>query len=217
MSKFSYTPTFLLKGIDHNQLMDRYRKGEFNVPLSSFKKTIGIKETKIKEKASTNTDEPVYRVDNFLPNIRYTFHTTNCKPFIEWIKEGTERETGNCRWCNRPCKVRCGIPISLKLVDESYVIYYTSRTCSLRCSFAIYLDKYRNNPIFNSSEHYLKFLYYADNPGVLLRPSPDSDLLICNGGSLTDEEYDEGENNYMPIPSLIYAPLKFQSINLTHS
>jgi hypothetical protein len=210
-SQLVIKPTFLLKGIDPIALQERYTTEHLSTLSLAKKKIVAVTLNNNKGKSFRDALFCFRNRDNFLQTIA----TTGAKFFSF---EG-EEERYRCMGCHREFTGRSlGIPVSLRKIDrDNILVYKIGQTHDFPCTLRLIrsLLQTRRNPNLEHAEELLHFLYNKMHPqGPPLRPSPDPLLLISTGGSLSEEEYEDGQYNYVPVPNLILYPAKEQYLRL---
>ncbi len=224
------TPTFLLKGIDPNRILQDYKNGFFN------RKT----ETKAQLKlANTIIIAPTYGSNNHSPiysikdkhNCNVVIATTGHSDYQLFHSNGGKlREGGLCEHCKMQFdQTSIGYPIgyqeSLLLTSDDqprYRVFHTfwveGTFCSFECALGyvrIMLNKpadYRDTNI-RDSERLLKLLYrLMHQSSDVLRPAQDPRLLKSNGGSLTAEEWQDKKHIYTRTDRILMIPAKVEYI-----
>ena len=107
-----------------------------------------------------------------------------------------------------------GIPISAPIDNYNGIIKFKTELtfCHFNCALAFCLYRYptkmvSDQPLTAHREQLLRIyheLLYPDS-GQLI-PSLDPELLICNGGIMTDEEYDINTKIYKRTVNVISEP-----------
>ena len=187
--------TFLLKWIEHRNMVTRYRAGEFKtikiisliIPKSSINK-----KNLFAKVYSTDPKDGTYEVEDSQGN-KIIYATTGI----------TKPE--NCVTCRKSLKDipdPAGFPIRIKCIfDKVYIHYVSPSFCDLRCSYTNFLKTCDDDdPIYSNTKELYHIIYERLHPSTekkfsKLTPKNDWELLDLNGGSLSLEEY-ESENNF---------------------
>jgi hypothetical protein len=144
--------------------------------------------------------------DNISKN--HTYYTTNCLYFNTVLSTGASDKSSElkCDWCHRSIdgyKNACGIPIRKTVYGDVEVFDTLTANCSLRCALALY---YRDHTKYDEISRIYMHAVYKKYFSKELVEAPDPKLLIKNGGSLTDDEYDAGV--YKNSNKVIFLPAK---------
>lgn len=217
-SQLIIKPTFLLKGINPEQLARDYKNPEFLAGLNFEKSTIAP--IVLMSNRGKSIQDAIYTFRN-RDNFIQTVVTTNAKAYMLVGTDGCSQKGGTCFICRRTFTTgNIGIPVSAKIVEDVVIVYTLYSTDSFRCSLQLIrnLTRYGRKPQLASAEPFLKFLYSKMHPekGPLKLP-PNPLLLESNGGSLNDEEYDDPRYSYIETPNLILYPAKEQYMRLQES
>lgn len=235
-------PSFKLVGVDVTKVTDGYRKGVYksimvpNIPIKG-----GINEhIPILAPAYGSTQaDPIYTFQD-KNNTTIVVATTNHKAYMMQSSGDIKSPPGStCFWCLRKITTsNMSIPIKLEKYRDmkdskeskdlkglnpdslEYLIFYgINVVCGYRCALSYIRLHNRFDSKFANSEHYLNMLFNIKHPGEILLPADKPELLICNGGSLTDEEYDNPKYTYEETCNVILLPAKiafFRSTNVTN-
>jgi len=214
-------PSFLLRKVDPNRVIDDYFSGKYS-KIGQIERTTNAPlihhGPAMTAQIATTPDEGIYGFRN-KSNITQVVATTDCGEYLSYISEETGRSIigGRCQHCmrefNRPA---LGVPVRLIEVQGKLMVHYTNIACGYRCAFALWKRRYNGGTRYRDyryidGEQILKHLYALQYPQAgPLREAPDPFLLKCNGGCLTDEEYDNENHAYLPSQAIILAPAKMQ-------
>lgn len=230
MSKIVLTqvPTFLLRGVSFLEVLGNYRMGKYAAYFPETNDNIDIVITpavKIETKqVSTDQTSGIYTTRNKSNGIE-TVATTGVEAYISYLSSdsGKPVQGGKCMNCRRSFShVSIGIPISVDRKGKEWFVTTFGVTCSYECSLSAWRKRYgtkgtRDHRYFDG-EQLLKLLYSKAYPnGGVLREADDPDLLICNGGSLDEEQYNRSLHGWMPIAGFISVPAKMQYLSLPKS
>lgn len=203
-------PTLVLSGITYDKILEEFlnKKSlkEITFPTNPFLNTtfnINLGKSKIRGKSEKETTEDVY-----LTKINVSEDNTPSSLLGNnfWIREEQikENKVTRCRYCGRMKDGMIGIPYSIEAnyYSDILIIKTEQYACNLSCalSFCIKQDdttvvsKYSLNPCRTRIVKMVQELLY---PGIELKKALDPDLLICNGGTLSDEEYDKHASTYL--------------------
>lgn len=206
-------PTFILKKIDPEQLVEKYNQGEFQ-SISIHKENVQVKNAiKI---IGTGIHDSVYSCRD-KNNVVHTIATTNCDRY-----EHLATDEHVCDWCRlKFTHQEIGIPISYKN-EHGVLTFYTEGTyCDFPCALA---DLFRTrgpslryyDVAYGDSETLLRLWYFKIRPDEVLKPAPHFRLLKRNGGSLEEHEYYNRNLTYIKIPGIITLPAKQQYLMIRH-
>lgn len=213
-------PTFILKKIDPEQLIEKYNSGEYRTCVIQ-KENVQVKH--VIKIIGNNVQDPIYSCRD-KNNIVHTIATTNCE---QYEHRGSDEHL--CEWCRvKFTHPIIGIPLTYKYnktpdSSEYTLVFYTEgQFCDFSCALA-YLYMCRGPSLryydttYNDSETLLRMWHSKAHPENMLRPSPHYRLHKRNGGSLDDHEYYNHATTYVKIPGLITMPAKQQYIKMASS
>lgn len=224
------TPTFLLKGIDINKILAEYQAGVFTRPVKT--------KSKIKIAQNTVILAPKYGTSNTAPifclkdkhNCSVIYATTGHQDFEVFTTTGGKLpEGGRCNHCGRDFPhTAVGYPVGYQeltiLTGEGpdaryrvvYIFWVEGRFHSFECALGyICLMVARpadsRDTTLRDSERLLKLLYKLTYPDAgVLRAAQDPRLLIVNGGSLTDEEWEDSRHIFVRTDRILMIPAKVE-------
>lgn len=218
------TPTFLLKGLDFKKLVTDYQSGFFfRVPLRKE----GIKLTKTSSALSqtygnSNLDSIFQVKDKYNTNV--VIATTAHTDFEVFNKNGGKlSQGGRCDHCKQDIQgTPVGYPVKHEEVsalvpdgsgEARYRFWYVFWTEGRYCDFQCCLAGVKKDQTLHEHERLLKLLYRLSHPkGGVLVPAQDARLLLCNGGSLTTEQWKDVKHDYVSTDCLVTLPVKREFI-----
>lgn len=222
----SINPTFLLKGVDPAKIIRDYNNGVFNrPPILKSKIKLASSRAIIAPQYGSNNREAIYAVrDKY--NSNNIFVTAGHKDCQVFTKNGCKLPSGGfCPSCEKMYSHESvGYPIALQennimcprenVYKITYVFWVEGSFCSFECALG-YLrrnfSRYVNyqDQSTRDSEELLKFLYTLMHPDAgPLRPSQDIRLLERNGGSLTEDEWNDASHVYVKTDRVLLLPFK---------
>lgn len=215
---------FTIRKIDPKEIAAKYLAGEYNNrSLPDFKLKSSSASVKLGKDVGKDAHSEVYRfIDR--GNNSLSIVTTNhaLYRYVEDLQNGksTDSPILPCKYCKRKnLKRPVGMPISMVIQSNGEVIFNVIDSfCDFGCMFSYLKRKSRENrshrsPLYMNAEQLMYSMYYRiypDRVGSSIREKDDWDLLRENGGALTDEEFDLGAAEYIPLPSVILLPCKKQ-------
>ncbi len=214
---FSCTPTLCLKGVDPEVVKAAY--------LARKYVTAALPETKLVVKATFVPTTPgnhlVFRDRN---NRVHTVHLTN-----DSNVRASSLYKPRCFWCMRdiarnPMPVVYGMARtwSKEQDDDAFSFMGEGAVCSFECNLA-YLRHFgyglgaqaraSNQLTGESALHTLFELVY---PGEQLHEAPNFRLLVTNGGTMSEDEFENCKHVYEASPVFTYTPVhqQYMSTNL---
>lgn len=204
----SFNPTFLIKGV----IPDKFDISQYSqLSLEQVVKLFGTKKINTKPIVNTAVSSICSKDNVYLLRSRsgqmLTMVSSNCDAYTRFLKQ-PQTITGRCRWCDRirPNVKMMGIPINISIQNGDYLIDYVDLVCSYSCALSLWRKDYQSDGRFRRSENYIRFLSEYEYPGKPLEFAPHPSLLLCHGGSLTDQEYDKGM--ITDCINFIYLPAK---------
>ncbi len=215
------TPSFALRKVDPGEVMMMYHSGAFvNQKKPSSK--IDIKSAPVISTVDQKYDptSSTYTCRN-KNNLVVTFTGSNHRNF-EIFNKNKVVMGGRCEWCRLifTCEViGCAVAYKFEeLLDEEIKQVHTFWTegtfCHPRCCLA-HIQAFglgRKDPFYINAERYLRFMYHLSNPGEELMPSQDYRLLIENGGTLSKEDFFNGNIHYTRSSNVLLIPAKVEYI-----
>jgi hypothetical protein len=219
-----YSPSFRLL-VNPEELQARYQSGGCGkivipeTPIMQYdNKSI------VTKNYSTNLNDPVYSIID-RNNTHIIIATTNQQHFTmkltgNKILSSDGRAVYNCNWCRKdfnddpkPCIV------DLKSLEIDGKIQYVGIGVgtfhSLSCADG-FAEAFKHKfDIFRNCEVNHRIAYSLLYPGKKLVTAPMYTLHKRNGGSLTDEEFDDPQYRYIPMNGLTFQPAKqnFQRVS----
>ena len=203
--------TLILPNINLKKIENDYKNGTFVnyvIPKLNYVKKFRSLVTTI----ANSPDADVYMLKSKLHN-GSIIATTNCASFNKNVNDGAQKY--RCRSCHRDFDIIGDGFSTANDYDDNYNIV-TSRNygnfCSDQCKCYFLIDKTSKlkKSIDNDWSYYLTILkseHFAKF-GTSLLPSNDPYLLQINGGSLTDEEWEDKRYTYIATDNKICIPLK---------
>lgn len=225
-------PTFLLKGIDPNELLDAYNKGIYSKYEQNNTKIIVTQTNSILAPTygSSNKD-PVFCVKDKNNNNIIIATSKHVDYEVFNSSGGNLPEGGRCDHCKIDFDhVVVGYPVAYQeqilLIDEEisphyktiYIFWTEGELCSFECALTKIREtqqrscEYRDNNT-RDSESMLRMLYKFMHPNDgILRPAQDYGLLKSNRGSLTMEEWNNNKHVYVKTDKILLMPAKHEYI-----
>lgn len=221
------TENLMLRRIDPVLMYKRYMAGEFkNVQIPDSKITISTAFVNLNNKIGVDQNSESYRF-NDKSNCSQLIVTTNHEQYSHAKEAQSEQKPDEfCRWCRRKIEGESiGIPISMEINKLTNVAVFNVEDShdSFGCALATLKRTYACNkmykdPLYIDAEQLLYCMYYRMYPereGTQIKEANDWRLLICNGGPLSDSEYDSDKYEYLRTSSVVIVPLKRQYIKLS--
>lgn len=229
------TPTFLLKGLDPNKLLADYQAGFFSrKPVAKAKIQIAQNKTILAPTYGTTNKDAVFSIkdrNNCSVVIAKTGHA-DCEVYNS--TGGDLSVGGRCDKCKKDFDtIAMGYPIAyqeltiLTNAEENienaryrilYIFWVEGKFCSFECALAyiqllLSLPADHRDTTIRDSERMLKTLYKLTYPNApVLRPSQDTKLLRSNGGSLTNEEWQDNQHIYVRTERVLMIPAQVEYI-----
>ena len=219
--------SFNLRKIDVQNLTKKFLDGEFkdrDLPAKKIKNNItGVK---IGKEIGLDSNSEIYQYKDKY-NSQQTVYTTNHQMFAH-TKNKTEFPIICCKYCKRKIfTTPVGIPVSMitqydssksTLKSTNVTFHVIDNFCDFGCAFTFLKIKtgetrYYKNPIYMNAEQLLYCYYYRIYPdfiGKKIHEKPNWEYLRENGGSLSNEEFDAENSQYIPIQSVTTLPAKLQ-------
>jgi len=211
----SIKPTFTLRWINIINVIDNCVAGKYDnikvIPnsVNLYNKTIEIVKTGV-----THND-PIQKYHMFGGDYR-KIATTNCNA-VQLTYSNLNNRTGiKCRLCdnNIPSNTYpVGIPVKMIVLPNNKLLFMmVDMCCGFRHAYKHLIretNKYATHLMSElyDSESLLKILFGLIYPGRILKDAPDPDLLDSNGGSLSQNMYDNGDETYTQLEyTLPYIP-----------
>jgi hypothetical protein len=226
-------PTFLLKGLNPNQLLIDYQSGFFS-RQSISKSKIAIVQNKpiLAPVYGTTNHSSIFTIKD-KNNCSIVIATTGHADFEVFTTSGGKLPTGGrCDLCKEDfTETAVGYPVGYKEItvltnDDSnvrnaryriiYAFWVEKRFCTFECALGyvrmilVRPSDYRDTTI-RDAERLLKTLHKLMYPNSgPLRPAQDPSLLIINGGSLTKEQWQDQRHVYIRTNRVLMIPAKIE-------
>lgn len=226
-------PTFLLKGLDPNEVLVKYQSGLYSRPIPqkskiNISKNIAVLATSY----GTSNKDPIFCAKD-RNNCSLIVATTGHHNYEVFTTTGGNLPTGGrCEHCRDTFEeIAVGYPIGYQeqtiLVSQDnnfeksnykliYVFWVEGTFCTFECALG-YVNLLLTRPaayrdtIIRDSERLLKMLYDFTYPNnKTLRPAPDPRLLKVNGGSLTKDEWSDYRHVYNRTDRVLMIPAKVE-------
>lgn len=215
---------FTIRKIDPKEIAAKYLAGEYNNrSLPDFKLKSSSASVKLGKDVGKDAHSEIYRfIDKGNNSLSIVTTNHSLYKYIEALQNGKSVENPilRCKYCKRGnLKTPVGMPISMSILANEEVVFHVIDTfCDFGCMFSCFKRKSGENrsyrsPLYMNTEQLIYTMYYRvypDRVGQSIREKDDWDLLRENGGALTDEEFDSGTAEYIPLPSVILLPSKKQ-------
>jgi len=208
--------------LDIKSVFDRYHAGFF--AREPVKKSLikGYKAVSlIRDVLSENSDDPRFWYLNHVGDRILVAKSgyRNCQDFK--TKGGDAVALGpprRCWYCTQDCDKPSGYPVSLSseesLVDNEYSVIDVFWTEGSFCDESCKLSYLKRSNLPSKSE-YLSLLYLLHNlagAGTPIQEANPMELLICNGGVMTNEEWLKTTAPYHWTATLIRMPVERQYV-----
>lgn len=224
-------PTFLLKGVEVNKLLADYKAGMFANLETNTKIIITASNKILPPQYGTSNADPVFCIKD-RNNCNIVVATTNHSDFQVFRKTGAISQTGGrCEYCHDDFTTTVvGYPLNFResvvLTNENgvskhrilYTFWVDGKFCSFECALG-YIQNILARPAdyrdfsHRDCERWLRLLYKLTYPNSkLLKAAPDPRLLISNGGSLTREEWQNGQHTFTRTDRVLIIPAKVEYI-----
>lgn len=222
-------PSFLLRGIDPNEILKKYKSGFFERDIPKKEKIVVIKKSVIVAPVygKTNRDK-IFTINDNGNDGSSVIVTTGHENYELYGSNGGELpEGGRCDNCKCDFHHKAiGYPVAYEEKyllcgkgDEKkyrviYVFWMEGEICSFECALTFVNmfigpnSEYKNNNLIDSSR-WLKFLYslmYPNEPP--LTPSNDFRLLSSNKGPLVFDEWINPKHVYLQTDRVLLLPAK---------
>ncbi len=218
MDTVTIRPTFRLKGVDPQQIIQQYLKGEYrSLTLPSSKVAVEVADISLDRKLTGNYNDEVYEFTD-RSGQRQRIVTVNYSAFE--AKRKGKNVTHLCRWCRLPIESTTdliGIPMLQEYDPVNNIsTFHTEGTYNcFECVYAHLKERTRipwpiRSPGYCSSEILLRRLFSICHPREKLYPAPDWTLLDSNGGSQNSKEYFSKYHLYKPLPMVRLFPVKLE-------
>ena len=166
-----------------------------------------------------NTKSEIYRFTD-KSNNNQTIVTTNHSLYD---RDELNPPLLRCKYCKRRMNGNSvGIPVHMTKEEDAVSFGVIDPCCDFGCAFShlkrrMGESRLYRGPLYMNAEQMLYCMFYRmypDKMGESIQEKPDWDLLIENGGPLSDEEFDSEVCEYVPIPSLVTYPCKTQYMKM---
>jgi hypothetical protein len=214
-------PSFLLRGIDPNEILNQYKSGQFSGLHFSPSTGIKVKVAPITfvPISTESTNDPFYsfRDKNGYPHV---VAFTNQDEYLSYMKG--EKISHICMLCFKSFTHDVeSIPLSAELryfkkeneentlIKTIIVIGEGSYCCPDHCFTALRMMVYnhRHDMLYHDSEMIYKNIISERFPGLQLK-EVDIKLLKRFGGSVSDDEFDPSMYEYRRMNNFIVIPSK---------
>lgn len=206
-----------LSRISQSDVISEYMRGMFNVPLNKLSARAIIKveesiDALLPPSGKNEAEDREYHVDTDGKRVETIFtQTAMCRSF----DSGNSMPGGRCFYCTRDCEdgqyVGCPIHISewSECIERAANPRYASAVVfwveGIYCDYdCVYSALCHNKD--DATKNKVSLLAKLTS-----QPSPkykDMRLLQCNGGPLTDKQWDRNANNYQMHNAVICMPVK---------
>jgi hypothetical protein len=223
---FRVSDSFTLRKIDSKEMTVKFFKGEYanrKLPEARIKSSGTL--LKISKDVGKDINSETYRFKD-KNNNNQTIYTTNHVMYDYHANECNELPIIKCKYCKRTIlKNPMGLPISMEISNDDISFTAIDSFCDFGCTFS-YLkrktgqSRIYTGPLYCNAEQILHCLYYRVYPdrfGKNIKDKADWELLKENGGSLTNEEFDNEAAGYFCVPSVTVAPVKKQYLKFTNN
>ena len=223
--------SFMLRRIDPIEILSNYLKGNYkslDLPKDKIETKKGI--LIIGKNTGKDKSYEIYRFTD-KSNSKQTIITTNhisYKHAIDQLNNKTNLTNPiiKCLYCRRFIKENpVGIPVSMESDLKNNIVKFNvdGNYCNFNCVYAdlkrmVSVSRIYQDPLYMDSEQMLHVMYhkmYPEKCKERIIEAPDWRLLKENGGPLSDKEFDENSNNYIPLTSIVQVPIKRQFIKLS--
>lgn len=218
-------PTFLLKGVDPQQLLLDYQNGVFSrKPIKKSKIKIAQNSIALAPKYGTSNYDPIFSIKD-KNNSSVIIATTGHSDFEVFTRTGGTLPTGGrCDFCKEDFKTTAiGYPIAYQettvLTNDNryrvlYVFWTDRKFCCFECTLAFVKvtlrlpSDYRDTTL-RDTETMLRMLYKLTYPdSEILRAAQDPGLL----GSLSKTEWENPKHIYVRTDRVLMIPAKVEYI-----
>jgi len=222
MSTVTIRPTFLLRGIDPQEVLERYLNNEFQSIVAPTKKIlIDQVDLALDRNVTNDRNAEIYEVSNRSEQ-RQRIATVNHQAYTYGLDNPIVKR---CRWCR--CEIEgkvIGIPIMQEYdpVTKNSIFHVDGRHCRFECVYADLISRTQmpwglRQGIYCSSETLLLRLFDMIYPGKKLCPAQMWDLLNSNGGPFTTKEYFAISHFYHPLSTIRLYPVKREYLMVKQS
>ncbi len=205
------TPSCFFRGVDPKLIIEEMIIGSYNlnlIDLPPTKASIIVPSRERLVPGESSMDQSFKINDNDSKIIL----TTNHKNYVRYLKgENNKQKTKyKCHWCRREFTNKSiGIPIKIIIDCDKKTFHCHGQYCTFSCAYAhlIYLIKIKD-PIYQSSECLLKYLFKKMYPEGTLKEAPTWTSLDLNGGPLTSSQLNNQTFTIIDCPGIILLPVK---------
>lgn len=194
----TFNPSFLLRGVDPDEILQRYLQGGYRtIPQIGEKIHLTKGTSLIKEKITRNEDDALYFISSRSCSDNVICARSGHTDVRNYLRTGSTEICGPCEKCGRDSCM--GYPIAYKsvpaLIKENGVDVHRNIHCfwteGRSCCFEHSLELVRQKPCLSSDcvqlVHLLYRLTYPRAPP--LKESLDPLLLQKYGGPLSEEDW----------------------------
>lgn len=206
-------PLLCLSRVVYADVLAKYRAGEYAslLQLASLKMT---QAPKIAVPISSDEWSGVYKTRDRYDN-PLVIATTGTDDLVRYVRSGEMPAGGRCDYCKEDIAgTVVGIPrfvAEQALLHEGHTVRLTTfwtegRCCCFECALACI----KRNVEYQSTEAEtnLRRMYRLQGHGGQLTARPDVRLRLCEGGSLSDEEWKSTTTVYLNTLHSVCIPLK---------
>lgn len=203
--------------INYHKLIYDYQHGFFNRPIPFHVKLLTkMRSLSIKNTSCTDNNQARFNLPQSNLFLVVTSNHTDYTIMRENIKT-VNTCTYRCLYCTRDImQEKVGIPFICKtrskrkgdIIYTYQVFYCHGNFCNYNCAWTYLINHNRCNPEYFTAMSNLICLVKLLHPTKKLHVLPHPSFLIINGGSMSNEEFDEEELHYLPHPAVILAPFK---------
>lgn len=202
-------PTFLLRAVDPNAVLEAYLEGAYQQVTEPPGKVLAAKEISLAPSYGQSQKSEIYTYRN-KSNNQTVVVTTNHDAY-EAVIDGKVYRPSRCLWCRGPIEEEpIGIPVKMTISEGIYYFHLDRpHYCSFECCFAeLCLDNKRcvREPLYCDSEQMLRLFFREVVGEEQLTAAPDWWLLEDNGGPLSRQDWKA--HHYVRTPSIITLPIK---------
>jgi hypothetical protein len=201
-----------LKGVDPNEVLDKYRNGGYMKEI--------LNETKIKISPNRNSgslfgdtsDANIYLFKINAVESR-TLATVNCSAYTMFNLNGSLPKERKCNWCWELSKTGGGIPLRVSEINGVLIVeidgwYNTFECClaDLRLRRGLTWQKSKFN--YLDAETNLFFLFSLAYPNRTLDEAKDNHLHENLDGPLKSIEFHSKSHAFVELDGMIVVPIK---------
>lgn len=219
------TETLMLRRIDPIIMLKKYLNGDFKtVTIPTNKISLSSAFINLNQRIGSDANSRVYRF-NDKSNLGQIIVTTNHDSYQYFRDSSSETPRSICPWSRREILDEgVIIPVYMEIDKVTNKIYfYGEKKCyNFGCALSTLkylLSCYHNykDPLYMDADQMLHIYYYRSYPdkiGTRIVEAKHWELLDINQGPLTNEEYDDDQYMYIPVPNVVICPIKRQYIKL---